>query len=111
MIVVWSGLGFLVPLIAAVALVAAVLVAGAFGKASGPTFGVAYAVFGGLAALVIWRLGRRLKGVGSRALVDEKTGERIVLRRRDTFFFISMEYWAIVVAVLALVLAVLAFSG
>ena len=48
-----------------------------------------------LGALTLWFLGRKLNGGEGRTLVDEKTGEKVVLRANHSLFFLNMEYWAI----------------
>lgn len=96
--IVWSGWGILVVLIAGLA--------AGIGVAAG---GTAHASLGmGLGAILgavgIWFLGRRLNGPTSeRLLVDPKTGQQVMLRCKNTLFWINMEWWAIVVALLGVI--------
>ncbi|MBU0504555.1 MAG: hypothetical protein ABII18_05730 [bacterium] len=53
----------------------------------------AFGIF--LGAIPLWFLGRKLNRGGARTLVDEKTGEKVVLQANHSFFFIKMEYWSI----------------
>ena len=57
-----------------------------------------------LAAPVVWLLGRWLNRDPGRALVDTRTGEQVRLRNRHTLFFLAMEWWGVVLAVLGTVL-------
>ena len=52
----------------------------------------------------MWFLGRRLNDEPDKLLVDPETGERVLMRRRNahTFFFIPMQWWGAVAAVLGL---------
>ena len=52
----------------------------------------------------MWFLGRRLNDGPDKLLVDPETGERVLMRRRNahTFFFIPMQWWGAVAAVLGL---------
>ena len=92
----WSGLGFLVPLLAfACFLLMEVAVEGATGdtnyyQARLWPMAAAFA----LAALFVGVLANRLDRRQARTLVDEATGERVVLRTSHTFFFIPVRYWS-----------------
>jgi hypothetical protein len=109
MLLVWSGRGPIVLLIGAIAIFAGVIVGEAL------KLGVAGdGVLGGLAmipaAFAIWRLGKRWNGPG-RELVDAATGERVVLKRRDSLFFIPFEWWGPIFAVLGVFYAVASLMG
>ena len=101
--IIWSGLGFLVPVVAFATLLLTQAVADAVTGVEGY-----YSAHTGLqttallaAAVVLWFLGRYLNGKPGRRLIDEETGEAFVLRPRHTLFWIRMEYWAVALAVLA----------
>ncbi len=51
-----------------------------------------------LSALVCLFVGSSFRGRNSRALTDEETGERVVLRESHTLFFIPIVWWALIVA-------------
>ena len=97
--IIWSGWGVLTVLCAAVALVGGValepvLLSVGLPKQSG-------LILGWLAgALANWVLGRQLNGAPGRELVDPRTGQRILLRRRHTLFWIPMQYYSVVMLVL-----------
>ncbi len=57
-----------------------------------------------LGALALWFLGKKLNGTEGRTLVDEQTGEKVLLRANHSLFFVNMEYWAIPLALLSLVM-------
>ena len=52
-------------------------------------------------AAVVWYLGISLRG-GDRTLLDPKTGQTIILRKRNSIFFVPMEYAGIILGVVAL---------
>ena len=57
---------------------------------------------------IVFGLDRRWTDPG-RVLVDEATGQKVILRRRHTLFFVPLKYWSIILlagAVLSLVSAI-----
>jgi hypothetical protein len=64
-------------------------------------------VVGGLiSGLGAFLLARRIEGGEGRVLIDEATGQRIVIRpRAGSLFFIPTRYWAYVMPVLAIAVA------
>ena len=98
--IIWSGWGFLVIVIAGVvggpvALAISALL-GAAGVTGQPGIGPMLGLFA--AAAVTWWAGQRLNGGPGRTLVDSQTGQAVVLRRRHTLFFIPMQWWAVALA-------------
>ena len=47
-----------------------------------------------MAGIIIWIVGRQLNKQKVKTLVDKQTGEEVVLKNNNSFFFIAMEYWA-----------------
>lgn len=94
--IIWSGLGFLVPIFGMVALVIASAAWGGQGESPYP-----FMVAAALAAVPTWFVGRRLNDPAKdRELQDPATGEAVRVSHRATFFFINMEWWAIAFLVL-----------
>jgi hypothetical protein len=99
--VIWSGLGFLVVLIA----IAAVLVCQlAFDAAFGPGYYAAHKWTIGVALLLAapacWFAGRALRARGSQTVIDKASGQEIVLdRSKHTLFFAPMHWWGVGFAV------------
>lgn len=92
--IVWSGLGFLVPAIAfAIWVIMNLMVDGIYGDGADAERVVASAIALLLSAPAIWFSGKALEGPG-RLVIDKETGEEMILRRRHTLFFIPMKYWA-----------------
>lgn len=106
--VIWSGWGILVVLIPFLALAAlqlgadSLVGAGTYRQHNGWLAPVVLVA----SALAIWLLGRRLNGQSGRVLIDEATGERVIMRPRHSLFWIRMEYWAAVLALGAIWMAV-----
>ena len=88
--VVWTGYGFLSGLIPTLVFMATAL---AVGRELHATIGSVVASV--VSAALVWIVGRRLNTLPGRELVDPKTGERLVLRRRHTMFWIPMEWWSL----------------
>ncbi|MFC0385310.1 hypothetical protein [Muricoccus vinaceus] len=105
MLFVSSGLGLLVISMLLVSAVATgALAQTGFTMAGRPDLAFLAASLGLLAAAgVNWVVGRRLNRQPGREMIDARTGERVLLRRRHALFWIPMEYWSIPVALAALV--------
>jgi hypothetical protein len=101
MFIIWSGWGALT-----------ILILGGVSIAVGGLLQLIFAALGvpqlaflafsaGLfaAAAANWLLGKRLNGKPGRELLDPKTGERVLLRKRHSLFWLRMEYWSIPVAI------------
>jgi hypothetical protein len=58
-------------------------------------------------AVANWVFGRRMNGRAGRVLIDPATGQRVILRRRHTLFWIPMQWWSIPMALLAGLIACL----
>lgn len=101
--VIWQGFGIVVLVVIGVlAFGAEYLTATLFGA----SFYTQYEdyVAGGtylLGAPILWFVGRYLNGGKTQVLVDQATGEEVILRPNHSLFFIKVEYWAIIVFVLA----------
>lgn len=109
MIFVWTGWGVLILLYG----LAAMLVGGVIGRAAGLgarqliTIGICEV----LAAVAVWFTGVRLNTQPGRQLIDKKTGKEVVLRRRHTLFWIPMQYWAPVLALIGVIVMINGFRG
>ena len=105
-VIIWTGWGILVFIIGLLALVIAQAAANAVFGAGYYEANVWPKVAGAVvAAAVIWLVGRRLNSDPGRTVIDKQTGREMTLRRRHTFFFIPMEYWAPIVLVLVALVA------
>jgi hypothetical protein len=109
MILIWRGLGPIVIVIGAVAIFLAVVV--------GEVLNIGIAgegILSGLAMIpagyAIWRLGKRWNGPG-RVLVDEATGERVVLKQGHSLFFVPIEWWGPIFIVLGVLFAIATLLG
>ena len=58
-----------------------------------------------VAAVITWRVGRRLNSRPGRALMDLDTGEIEYRKTQHTLFFIPFEYWAPIIAAFGLLAA------
>lgn len=101
MFIVWSGLGFLVPVLGFVELMLLSVVPETMNHSLALALKFLIVLAG---TLGIWTLGRKLSQGPGRVLIDPETNERIVLRTRHTLFWIPMEYWAFIVAIICVAL-------
>jgi hypothetical protein len=100
--IVWQGWGFLAALIPMGGyLLLAKIVQVLLGAAYLETHSWPGALGTLIGAAVVWVLGWKLNGPG-RTLVDPVTGKNVVLRKRNTLFFVPMQYVGIVLGVVAL---------
>lgn len=96
MILIWRGYGFLVPALAVAGFMAYILLNEKLHFAH-PV--VIAALCGGIGALY-WTLGRRLNDPARDRLL--LGGQHVRLTQRHDFFWIKLEYWAALPALLAL---------
>lgn len=101
----WSGwVALTIVIVAAVSIIVGAIVQLLLSAIGHPDLAfLAFSIGLFAAAAVNWIVGKRLNGAPGRELVDPATGERVVLKRRNTLFWIRMEYWSIPVALFALV--------
>lgn len=110
MFIIWRGWGILLPLAAMIGGLLGMLVFGLVEQFVPHQMLPAIVMLGAtLAAFqtVRW-LERSDKG---RELLDEKTGETILLKRGDSIFFIKVRYWAYILSILTLIMFVVCLSN
>jgi CDP-diglyceride synthetase len=100
--IVWSGWGIAVVVVAAVAVIA---VQSAVVAVYGQPYYAGHVwpklVSWLLAAAAIWPVGRWLDSAPKRTFVDKDTGHEVVVGRRDSLFFIPVRYWVFILAAIA----------
>ncbi|WP_406700690.1 hypothetical protein V5E97_18020 [Singulisphaera sp. Ch08] len=94
--IIWSGLGFLVPVITFLCLLATefLVEASAHDERYYQANGWPKLVGCIIAAVLVGPIGRLLNRRTGKILLDPETGKEVVVGRNNTFFFIPMEYWA-----------------
>jgi len=96
--IVWQGFGFLaalIPLVCGMALQAII-------GDSPINTGIGYI----LGAIPVWYLGKKWNAKPGRTLTDNQSGEQIEVKNKHSFFWIKMEYWAGVAAVIGIIMIV-----
>jgi hypothetical protein len=105
MIILWNGLGFLVPVITfGCLLLTEFAIEAAFHddhyyQAHGWPKLVGFVS----AALIVWPLARYLRPKPARALVGPLAQDQVVSQRSHSLFFIPMEYWGPILLLLGIV--------
>ncbi len=100
---IWSGWGILVVPVTLLVGGGVTVLLGALLNAAGLDRMAGLALVAGLlaAAAANWWVGQWLNGRPGRVLLDQATGEQVVLRRRHSLFFIPVRWWAVPLAVAA----------
>lgn len=104
MFIIWKGWGILViPIVAVCFVVIGGIVAtigAALGASSQSTGFLIMALSAGASGFVSYVVGKRLNAGPGRVLVDKETGREITLKNSHSLFFIKMEYYGYVFAVI-----------
>jgi hypothetical protein len=102
---VWRGLGFLVPLIFLACGVPCELIFNAiFGPKYYETHPWAIAVAIALSAVPCWAFARHLERRPARVFIDKTSGQEMTFRPNDSFMLIPVRFWPHVLVVAAIVL-------
>ena len=64
----------------------------------------AFAAF--VTAAFSWFLGDIWNNEEVRRLIDEKTGQKIIMKRNHSLFFIKMQYWGIIFSVIGIIILI-----
>ena len=104
MLLIWRGIGIVALFIAGAFAVVGVLLADGLNLGpSGENTLMGLAMIP--AAAAIWWVAKR-RGALTRELVDASTGERVILTKGDSLFFIPLRWWAPIVVVIGLLVAI-----
>jgi len=102
--IIFSGMGFMVPGITIFMLIAFELSTvscsgdGQYFKEHSWPLAIPLLVSGA----ILWFLGTRLNGKPTRTLIDKDSGEEVTLRERHSFFFIPMEYCGLIICAIGI---------
>lgn len=109
--IIWQGLGFLGALIPVVCYV---LMALSVQAIAGPAYLDQHSWPGAMGTLfgagLVWFLAARLERP-TRTLIDQRTGETLLLKKRHTLFFVPLRYLTGVLAVVAVGMLILKSSS
>ena len=105
--IIWSGWGFLVIFFFLLGALIGLPVGALFPTDPDASAAATLIVAGLVAGLCSFLFARKIEGGEGRALIDEATQQRIVVKRSaGSLFFVPTRYWAYVAPVLAIGLAV-----
>jgi hypothetical protein len=96
--IIWRGLGILVPIIVGVLTVCTSFLVNLIMKNEDyskwhywpKALGVV------IAAVAVWFVGKYLNSRPGKVVVEKATGKEIVLRKRHDLFYLKFEYWAFI---------------
>jgi hypothetical protein len=75
-----------------------------------PLVGMSIGALG--AAAAVWFVGKKFNDPAkNRVMVDKATGQEFIISQNHSLFFIKMQYWAIPLALLGVILLVTLISG
>ena len=97
--VIWSGKGVLSVVVLLVALLITTV-------ALPDNFNIALGIACMIAAIFSWYFGRKWNSAEGKAVIDKETGEEILLKRKHSMFWISMEYWGVIFGILGVLVVV-----
>jgi len=102
MLIIWRGYGFLVPIIA-IAVIAVISISVSAVFKADPLIGMSLGAFA--AAAAVWFTGKKFNDPAkNRIVVDKATGQEFLITQNHSLFFIKMQYWAIPLALLGVIL-------
>lgn len=91
--IIWTGAGILVWLVGILGWAVGYALGGDSNNVIGGGLGLL------VAGVLLFLLGRRLNDPShARVLLDPQTGQPVILQRKHTFFWIPMEFWAVILA-------------
>src|SRR5215208_6698883 len=100
--IIWSGWGWLVPAVVfIVSLVVQVIAKAASGQdqiyQEQPWL---FATSTLLAGVIVWFLARYFDKKQGRVVIDKQTGQEMLLKSSDSFFFVPMRFWVFILPVI-----------
>jgi hypothetical protein len=104
--IIWSGLGILIPIISIFAIIAGFSAASAMGQ---PAFGGGAGFF--LAAILNWALWKMVYPKQPKVMADPVTGQQFVMKPNHRLFFIPARAWTWILALLVVPAIVLGITG
>lgn len=103
--IIWRGLGILVPIIAVVITLLASLQVNLI--TGNPDYSKWHywpkAVGAVAAAVLIWFVGKYLNSRPGKVVIDKNTGREMILRKTHDLFFVKFEYWSFVLVAFAII--------
>lgn len=103
--IVWSGLGFLVPVILIINGIIVDLLCGLitgnsqfYDQNKWPLTVVLI-----ITGILCWFLGKYLNKPNDKIYIDKETGKEVQLRKSHRFFFIKMQYWGPILGVIGII--------
>ncbi len=104
---VWTGWGILTPFIAFIPfLVIRVLVDSIMGNLFFKNHTSIQILAILISSSLVWLSGKKLNSVSDRVMIDKVSRQEVVLKSAHTLFFVKMEYWSVLIAVLGLFLVI-----
>ena len=94
--IVWQGFGFLAVLIPVIF----IGLLGAVNQSYSMTYSFELALI--MSAIAVWFVGKKLNSKQGKILIDPETNQPVELKNKHTLFWIPMEWFSIIIAVIAI---------
>jgi hypothetical protein len=103
--IIWTGVGFIVAVVAFLMLVLAEFSVEAFFKDESyyQTHGWPKLFAFAVAGFIVLLLGKRLNKKAGKVVIEKETGKELVLNKKHSLFFIDIEYWGYILFALGLI--------
>lgn len=96
--IVWSGRGFLSVLV----LIATLFLCVTILPKEHSDYGFVIALF--IAGTFSWIFGNKWNNSEARTVIDEKTGQKFILKSNHSLFWLKMEYWGLIFGIIGIVI-------
>jgi hypothetical protein len=102
--IIWSGLGFLVAVIAFVSMIFAEYTTESLFQDDSyyQTHGWPKLLAFWIAGVTVWFLGNHLNQKPGQVMIDKETGTEVLMKPNHALFFIKLEYWGPILFILGI---------
>ena len=105
MLMIWRGLGFLVPIIFFIGVLLTQSIAAAiWGNSVLDRDNLLMAISCFVAAIICYLIGSLFDRKKPKVYIDKETGQEFVVKKTHSFFFIPLKTWGFILPIIAIVL-------
>lgn len=105
MILVWTRLGFLIPIIfIAIAIIIFSISSSIFTQEYIESARWLFSLMFLISGIIYWFLGNLLNNKKSKKMIDPQTNRVVFIKKRHNFFFIPIQYWLFIMIIIGIIL-------